>query len=88
MEPYEPGAYAATVNAAIAEIEGAVLARKLRTKKLPYLGAHWNSWNRARRKKHVNKVFDWKQGGANGAPLRQLRSEVVERWLGWSSLTR
>lgn len=47
-----------------------------------YIDKRWDRWSTARRREYLDETFNQGSGGTwFGAPLRNLRSEAVERWL-------
>lgn len=89
MEPGEPGAWKATVDALYAEREGAAPEHALRTVQTPYIVGPWDRWSTAKRRACLDDIFTWRSvGGGLGSPLRDLRSELVERWLRWDAPSR
>jgi hypothetical protein len=50
---------------------------------LYYLAPEWNHWPTEKRRKNLVWLLDGRQTGPWGSPLRQLRSEIVERYLAW-----
>lgn len=48
-----------------------------------YTPSHWDSMETKSRRTALEEVFSWTGYGATGSRLRELRSGIVERWLGW-----
>ena len=48
---------------------------------LPYVGDEWDTWDIRHRRSHLRETFDGRARGYDGTPLRNLRSEIVERFL-------
>ncbi len=55
---------------------------RLRLWRFPYVTNEWNGWDAPRRHARLREIFDFVHDGYFGTPLRGLRSEIVERFLG------
>lgn len=54
----------------------------MRLWRFPYVTDEWNGWDAPRRRARIREIFDLVDDGYFGTPLRGLRSEIVERFLG------
>jgi hypothetical protein len=54
----------------------------MRLWRFPYVTREWDGWDTPRRRARIGEIFDLVDDGYFGTPLRGLRSEIVERFLG------
>lgn len=54
----------------------------MRLWRFPYVKDEWDGWDTPRRRACIGEIFDLVDHGYFGTPLRGLRSEIVERFLG------
>lgn len=47
----------------------------------PWGPTGWDQWPEDRRRSYLREWFDELGGGADGGPIRRMRSEMVEKWL-------
>lgn len=51
----------------------------------PWAPKEWDAWGPDRRLAYLREWFDQLGDGADGQPIRQMRSSMVEQWLGKAS---
>lgn len=48
---------------------------------LPWVETEWDGWATPQRRSYLREIFDMRGLGRDGAPVRALRSDLLERWL-------
>jgi hypothetical protein len=74
--------YRAVIGALEAERQGIAPLRPLHRYPIPYIEAQWDRWDTPRRRARLKDIFNGHGLSCHGAPLRLLRSSIVEGWLG------